>query len=116
LALYYPGVTGVANATAIEVTAGQTVSNIVFKAASQGAYSVRGFVSADEKLDFGANVFRNDVIVSLIRTDGDRRVWYSEKATLMLPKLGYFKFENVVPGRYHRIRSGTRCRLDDEES
>jgi hypothetical protein len=99
-ALYYPGVTDVAKATAVEVTAGQTVSNIVFKAAAQSTYSVRGIVSFDEKPEFHSNVVPNDATVILIRTDGDRRVWYHEKATFFLPRLAYFKFENVVPGRY----------------
>jgi hypothetical protein len=99
-ALYYPGVNDVAKAATIAVTAGQTVSNIVFTAGAQSAYSVRGFVSADAWNDFSSNVDIKDVMVLLIRSDGDRRVWYSEKATFLLPKLGYFKFENVVPGRY----------------
>jgi hypothetical protein len=99
-ALYYPGVNDVARATTIAVTAGQTVSNIVFKAATRSAYSVRGFVSTDAWPDFRSNVDTKDAMVLLIRSDGDRRVWYSEKATFILPKLAYFKFDNVVPGHY----------------
>jgi hypothetical protein len=99
-ALYYPGVTDVAKAVAIQVTAGQTIANLVFKTSAQSAYSVRGFVSADQWPHFASNVGTNDITVLLIRTDGDRRVWYSEKVTLILPRLGYFKFDNVVPGQY----------------
>jgi hypothetical protein len=99
-ALYYPGVSDVAKATTIAVTAGQTVSNIVFAAGAQSAYSVRGLISADAWPDFRLNVDTNGFVVLLVRTDGDRRVWYSQKATSVLPNLGYFKFDNVVPGRY----------------
>jgi hypothetical protein len=98
-ALYYPGVTDVAKATAIEVAAGQTVSNITFKIQERSSHSVRGFVSAEQKLDFRSNVL-SEVMVLLIRTDGGRAVWYSEKATFFLPKLGYFAFDDVVPGHY----------------
>jgi hypothetical protein len=100
LAVYYPGVTDAANAIATEVSAGQTESNVVFKITSQGAYSVHGFIFADEKPVFGADVAGEDVTVVLIRTDGDRRVWYNGKASF-ISKLGYFKIENVVPGRYY---------------
>jgi hypothetical protein len=97
-ALYYPGVSNVARATAIEVAAGQTVSNIAFKAEAQSTYSVRGVVAFGDKPDFHANA--DDVTILLIRTDGGRRVWYSEKANSILPKLAYFKFDNVLPGSY----------------
>jgi hypothetical protein len=100
VALYYPGVNDVANATAIEVKAAQTVSNIVFKTIAQSAYSVRGLVFADHTPDFNSNVVASDIVVVLIRSDGDRRVWYTEKATFLLPKVAYFKFENIVPGHY----------------
>jgi len=99
MALYYPGVTDVAKATAIEVIAAQTVSNITFKIEERSSHSVRGFISADQKLDFRSNVL-SDVMVLLIRTEGGRAVWYSEKATFLLPKLGYFAFDDVVPGHY----------------
>ena len=95
---YYPGVTEIAKAIPIEVSAGQTVSGVVFKITNQNEYSVRGFVSIDEKPDF--NPTDTQVTVLLIRTDGDRRVWYSDKAIFVLPKLAYFKIPNVVPGHY----------------
>lgn len=100
-ALYYPGVTDAAKATPVGVRAGHTVSGIAFRIGQVGSYSVRGFVSTDRKINSSAAVGPNPVTVWLIRSDGDRRVWYSERATFILPELGYFKFENVVPGRYH---------------
>jgi len=100
VALYYPGVNDVAKAKTIEVAAGQTAANIVFTAEAQSAYSVHGFVSANAKPDPGTNIVANDVTVLLIRSDGDRRVWYGEKAKFILPKLAYFRFDKVVPGRY----------------
>jgi hypothetical protein len=98
-ALYYPGVTDVAKATPVEVRAAQTQSNIVFHVPTQPSYSIRGFVSADDKSAFDSGLMQ--ISIGLIRSDGDRRIWYAAKSQFrLLPKLGYFKFENVVPGRY----------------
>lgn len=98
-ALYYPGVTDVAKATPVEVQAGQTQSNIVFHVPTQPSYSVRGFISADDKSAFDSDLSK--ISIGLVRSDGDRRVWYEAKTQFrLLPKLGYFKFENIVPGRY----------------
>ncbi len=101
VALYYPGTTDVTRATPIRVGAGQTASGVVFKISDQSSYSVRGFVSTDQKLSSSATVGPSPVTALLIRSDGDRRVWYSEKVGFILPRLGYFKFENVVPGHYY---------------
>lgn len=101
-ALYYPGVTDAAKATAVAVGAGQTASGIVFRIGQHGSYSVRGLVSTDQKISSSAAVGPN-VTIRLIRSDGDMRVWYSERATFIFPRLGYFKFENVVPGRYYAL-------------
>lgn len=99
-ALYYPGVADVAKAAAIEVRAGETQSNIVFNVTRQAAYSVRGFISAKDKSAFASGVVDEPSIL-LVRSDGDQRVWYSAKTNFrLLPKLLYFKFDNVVPGRY----------------
>ena len=104
-ALYYPGVADVAKATPIQVRAGQTQANIVFHVAMQPSYSVRGFISADDKSAFDSELV--DTAVALIRSDGDRRVWYGAKTKfLLLPKLGYFKLDNVVPGRYFAFVQG----------
>ena len=100
LALYYPGVTQVAKATPIEVSANRTQSNIAFKISKQNSYTVRGFILASENVNASQDLFHPDTTVVLIRTDGDWRVWYREKAIFILPKLGYFKFTDVVPGRY----------------
>jgi hypothetical protein len=71
----------------------------------QPSYSVRGFISADDKSAFDSELVDTDV--ALIRSDGDRRVWYGAKTKfLLLPKLGYFKLDNVVPGRYFAFVQG----------
>ncbi len=99
-ALYYPGVTDVSKATPLEVHAGQTLPNITFHVPAQSSYSVRGFIFANEKPDFSKNVQSHDVVVVLIRSDGDRRVWFSDEAKFLLPKTAYFKIGHVVPGHY----------------
>lgn len=99
LAVYYPGVTDVAKATPVEVRAGQTQSKIVFRVTKQPSYSVRGFISADDRS--GLDPEPVGASISLIRADGDRRIWYGAKTTVrLLPKVAYFRFDNVVPGRY----------------
>lgn len=98
-AVYYPGGTDVAKAAPVEVKAGQTQSNIVFHVPTQPSYSVHGFISADDKSAFDSDLSK--ISIGLVRSDGDRRVWYAAKTQFRLvPKLGYFKFENVIPGRY----------------
>jgi hypothetical protein len=97
-ALYYPGLTDVAKATPVEVSAGQKRS-IVFHVLTQPSYSVRGFISAADSSAFDSDFAQTSI--GLVRSDGDRRVWYAAESQFrLLPKLGYFKFENVVPGRY----------------
>lgn len=104
-ALYYPGVTEVAKAIPIQVRAGRTQSNVVFKIATESAYTVRGFVSAEDKSGFDSGV-RGGTLIALIRSDGDRRVWYGTTANVLLPRLAYFKFDDVVPGRYFAFVQG----------
>jgi len=104
-ALYYPGVTNVAKATPIEVRAGQTQNGIVFHVSKQPSYSVRGFVYADDRSAFDSNLLETSI--ALVRSDGDRRVWYDAKAKFrLLPKALYFKVDNVVPGRYFAFVQG----------
>jgi hypothetical protein len=104
-ALYYPGVTDVARATPIEVHAGQKQANIVFHVTKQPSYSVRGFVSADDRSIFDSEPV--GAAISLVRSDGDRRVWYSAKTTFrLLPRLVYFKVDDVPPGRYFAFAQG----------
>jgi hypothetical protein len=99
LTSYYPGVSEKEKATPIEVTAGQTRSDIVVKEIPQETHSVRGFISTNERPEpspFGASI-------ALFRLGGDLRTdSYTQaldfQSVLPLPK--YFKFENVLPGRY----------------
>jgi hypothetical protein len=103
-ALYYPGVADVTKATPIQVRAGQ-LAKVVFHVAKQPFYSVRGFISAEDRTAFDSELV--DTAVVLIRSDGDRRVWYGAKTKFrLLPKLGYFKVDNVVPGRYFAFVQG----------
>jgi hypothetical protein len=99
-ASYYPGVTDVSKATPLEVRAGQTLPNIVFHVAAPSSYSVRGFIFADQKPDFNSNVAGWRPVVVLVRSDGDRRVWFNGDAKFILPKTAYFKIDHVVPGHY----------------
>ena len=97
-ALYYPGVTKVAKATPIEVRAGEIQSNLVFHVRRQASYSVRGFISAQDRSAFDSELVQTSI--GLIRSDGDMRVWYNAKTKLrLLPRSAYFKIDDVVPGR-----------------
>jgi hypothetical protein len=98
--MYYPGVLDRSKAVAIEVAAGQMVSDIHFQAVAQSTHSVRGILFFSQKPDLHANNFANDVKILLIRTDGDQRVWYSENAEFISPRIACFKFDNVLPGQY----------------
>ncbi len=100
-ALYYPGVADLASATAVEVTPGQTRSNLAFKVTEQSVYSVRGFVSLSDY-----SPLTDDISVALIRVDGDRSVWYHATSTHLLPRLAYFKIQDVLPGRYFAFVQG----------
>jgi len=100
-ALYYPGASDRAKATAIEIRAGEAQSNITFKVSEQKTYSVCGFIFASDKLE----PIASDVSVVLVRVDGTPyQTWYQQTIDLRrsspLPKVKYFNFENVLPGRY----------------
>jgi hypothetical protein len=95
-ALYYPGTNEREKATAITVSAGQDQSGLVLKFVKQETYSVRGLISADARV-----LADNKVSVMLVSLDGDRQTWYTQNVDFFFfPKTRYFKFENVVPGRY----------------
>lgn len=99
--MYYPGVGDRDKAATIEVGAGQTQSNISFKVPAQKTFSVRGTVSIDNKSGLDAN--GADVV--LIGEDGGPIPFlYSEQINLQsrfpLPRVKYFDFEHVLPGRY----------------
>lgn len=98
---YYPGVSEQANAKTIEIVGGQNESNLIFKIPVQKAYSVRGFVSADDK----SGLDSSNADISLIRLgDAPLLVRYYQpidfQGYLPLPKVKYFNFASVLPGRY----------------
>jgi hypothetical protein len=98
--VFYPGISDRAKATAIEVTAGQTRSNIAFRVPRQDTYSVHGFLWIQDK----AALTRERVSVRLISRDATLQTCYSQEVNLLgsfpLPGLRYFKFKNVLPGHY----------------
>jgi hypothetical protein len=95
---YYPGVVDRANATLVEVSAGQDRSRLVFSIPQWKAYTIRGFISLDEK----SGLRYDQVLVQLVSPDG--LVWRGDiievRGSFPLPKVKYFRFENVPPGRY----------------
>ncbi|HEV2173786.1 MAG TPA: hypothetical protein VGR71_09475, partial [Nitrospira sp.] len=99
-AAYYPGVLDRAHAKAIEVAAGQDRSGIVITVPRQKTYSVRGFITADDKTGLGVA----DVSLALL-SEEEARLWsYRDtidfSTSLPLPRTKYFSFSNVLPGRY----------------
>jgi hypothetical protein len=106
-AVYYPGVDEKEKATTIEVNAGQAQSGITFKVPVQETHSVRGVLSIYDSSRVGAHV----AYVTLVSLDGDPlQALYQQridfKGSSALPKVKYFKFENVLPGRYTAYVSG----------
>jgi hypothetical protein len=97
-ASYYPGTPDRAKATAIEINAGQDKTNVVFKIPAQKTYSVRGFITADDKSGLNA------VSIALISLDGGYETSYRQTIDFqgfsLLPKTRFFNFDNVVPSRY----------------
>jgi hypothetical protein len=97
-AIYYPGVADRAKASVLQVAAGQVRSDLVINVPKQVAYTVRGFISTDDKWGVG----ENGASVALISLDG--QVWRGQavdfRGSFPLPKVKYFAFENVLPGRY----------------
>lgn len=100
-AVFYPGVSERMKATTIEVSAGQTQSNISFKVPVQRTYSVRGIISTNDKLGLDSR----GVYISLVSLDdGPFPARHSQQidfqSAFPLPKVKYFDFENVLAGRY----------------
>ena len=97
-AMYYPGVADRAKATIVEVGAGQVRSNLVFRVPKQEVYTVRGLISTDDKSAMG----EDGASVVLVGLDG--RFWGNQtvdfRGSFPLPKVKYFTFGNVLPGRY----------------
>jgi hypothetical protein len=100
-AVYYPGVSERIKATTIEIGAGQTQSGLTFKVPAQKTYAVRGIISTNDK----SGLDTRSVYVVLISLDGGPfPAGYSKpidfQSYFPLPKVKYFDFENVLPGRY----------------
>jgi hypothetical protein len=108
-AIFYPGVSEREQATAVEVTAGQERSGLLFTISMQQTYSVRGVISVDDKSRLGAN----DISVSLMRVEGDRQSWYRQpvdfSGSLPLPKVRFFSFKNIPPGHYVAFASASNA-------
>jgi hypothetical protein len=100
-AVYYPGASERAKATAIDVSAGQTQADISFRAPAQKTYSVRGFISTPDK----SGLSLGSVSLALVNLDEiTYQTWYIQtiqfQGSFPLPNVKYFNFENVLPGRY----------------
>jgi hypothetical protein len=98
---YYPGEIERSKAATVEIGAGRTQPNIVLKIPEQKTYSVRGIISTNDRSGLDAR----SVDVSLIRVDdGVLPAAYSQpidfQSSYPIPKVKYFVFENVLPGRY----------------
>ena len=99
--IYYPGVPENSRATPIEVSPGQTQSDIVFKIPTQTTYSVRGLISTNDKSGLNAN----SVYITLFNLD-DPSVYNRHSQSIdfhgsfPLPKTRYFQFDDVLPGHY----------------
>ena len=97
-ALYYPGVSEPAKAVRFRVEAGRVTSGVVFRIPKLRAYSVRGFLSADNKIGVGSD----EVSVILVSLDGQIRDRTSVDFRTGFPlfQTKYFSFADVLPGRY----------------
>jgi len=100
-AVYYPGVSEKEKATVVEVKPGETQSGITFRVPVQETHSVRGMLSIYDS----ARVGKHSAYVGLVNLDGAPfPAGYSERidfeSSSALPKVKYFTFENVLPGRY----------------
>ena len=97
-AMYYPGVLDRVKATIVEIQAGQVRSNLVFRIQKQEVYTVRGFLSTDDKSGLG----KDGAYAMLVGLDG--RLWGRQsvdcRGSFPLPKVKYITFENVPSGRY----------------
>ena len=100
-AVYYPGASDRAKATTVEIGAGQTQSGLRFKIPVQKRYAVRGIISTSDKSGLDAR----SVYVALVSSDGGLYpAGYAQpidfQGPFPLPKVKYFDFQNVLPGRY----------------
>jgi hypothetical protein len=100
-AAYYPGVPGREKAVTIEVHAGENLPGITFKVPAQKTYSVRGVLSIYDSARTG----HHRTSLELVNLDAVafpivRRLNIDFEGSSALPKIKYFHFENVPPGRY----------------
>ena len=105
--VYYPGVGDRTQATTIEISAGTNQSGIIFNVPTQKTYSVRGFISTNDS----SGLAQGNVSVTLINAEGlPFPSPYVEaidfKSFRPLPRVKYFHFDNVLPGRYIALVSG----------
>jgi hypothetical protein len=107
LSVFYPGASEKEKATTVEVAAGQTQSGIVFNVPTEEGHTVRGVVLVYG----GLGVKASSGYVTLIKLDGgafpsgqSQRIDFASSSAF--PKLKYFKFEKVSPGRYTAYVSG----------
>ena len=85
-------------AVAVRVAGGGSQANVVFSNPAPKGYTVRGFVSTNDRTAIGDK----NVEVTLVSRDGAE--WFSGSVAFTgfwpAPGLKYFAIENVPPGRY----------------
>ena len=104
--VYFPGVEDPNQATPIEVSAGTSQAGIIFNEPKQKTYAVRGFISTNDR----SQLAQGNVSIALIRADG---LMYPSpyvesvdfRSDLPLPRIKYFQFEHVLPGKYIALAS-----------
>ena len=108
-AAYYPGVSDPEKAVAIEIGAGQMRSDIDFKALKQTTHSVLGIVTTNDKSGLSGQGFFDTVSVVLVPVDANHLMLHTQEidfsGNFPLPKIRFFKIENVIPGRYFAYAS-----------
>jgi len=100
-AVYFPGTGDRVKATAVEIGAGQTRSDITFRIPQQKKYSVRGIISINHE----SGIDLQGVEIRLISLDGaPYSDWYGQaidfQSTSLFSKVKFFDLPNVLPGRY----------------
>jgi hypothetical protein len=100
-AAYYPGVSGREKAAPAEVHAGETLSGLMFKVPVEKTYSVRGLLSIYDSSKTG----NHRTSIELVNLDAVsfpvmHRSNIDFETSSAFPKIKYFHFENVPPGRY----------------
>jgi hypothetical protein len=98
---YYPAMNDRSKAQLVEASAGHTQSGIVIKVPSQEVRRVHGLISINDK----SGLKPGDVRIELIRLDGaPSEAWYEQDVdftgSFPLPRVKYFHFDSILPGRY----------------